>query len=395
VRLSKSLAAAGVVALVGGMAASGIAGMAAAIAVSGTVRSWVIQPTRNPGGHQGSLLNAVSCPSARTCIAVGGYAPTSRAIVTLAERWNGTKWAVQHMPRVKDTALFGVSCSSARACTAVGYGRKGTLAERWNGRKWVVQRTPNPSGAKRSELVAVSCPAAKACTAVGSYGKNTLAEHWNGTKWAIQATPNPVIGTKGAEGSELLAVSCSSATSCTAVGDSNLTDSRSDTLAEHWNGTTWAIQAAPKPPSGHEPELTGVSCPSATACTAVGNYGPKDATLTLAERWNGATWVIQPTPSPSGTKNPSGDESELTGVSCPSATTCIAAGDYYNRSGTQATLAERWNGATWTLQTTTNPSGAKLSILTEVSCSSARACTAVGDYLSKSWVQLTLSERYS
>jgi hypothetical protein len=386
VRYSKHLAIAGAVALVGATAAPGIA-------VAGPVRSWVIQSTRSPGGRQGSLLTGVSCSSARVCIAVGGYAPRSRAIVTLAERWNGTRWEVQPMPRVKDTALFSVSCSSARACTAVGYGPNGTLAERWNGRKWAVQPTPNPHGTKGSELVAVSCSSAKACTAVGSYAKNTLAEHWNGAKWMIQRTRNPVIGK---DGDELVAVSCSSPKACTAVGESNITDSKSDTLVEHWNGTKWAIQAAPEPPRGHESELTSVSCPSARACTAVGNYGPQNATLTLAEHWNGTTWVVQPTPSPSGTRNPSGtDESELTGVSCPSATACIAAGDYYNRSGTQVTLAERWNGTTWTLQPTPNPSGAKVSLLTEVSCSSVVACTAVGVYLSKSVVQVTLSERYS
>jgi len=103
-------------------------------------------------------------------------------IVTLAERWNGRKWAVQPMPRVKDGALRRVSCSSVRVCTAVGYHARGTLAARWNGRKWVVQRTPspsatnNPSGTSKSELVGVSCSSATACTAVGAYIKRSGAE---------------------------------------------------------------------------------------------------------------------------------------------------------------------------------------------------------------------------
>src|SRR6185437_14700028 len=148
-----------------------------------------------------------------------------------------------------------------------GFDPKGTLAERWNGRKWLVQLTPNPSGTKGIELVGVSCSSATACTAVGSYGpdhsKKTLAEHWNGTKWTIQATPNPVTGN---DGSVLAGLSCSSATSCTAVGENDLTDSKSDTLAEHWNGTKWAIQPTPKHPGGNESGLTGVSCRSATDC---------------------------------------------------------------------------------------------------------------------------------
>ena len=385
------VAAAVVVALVSGIAAP-------AIAAAGTGPSWVIQATLSPGGRQGSILLRVSCPSARACTAVGGYAPRSGAIVTLAERWNGAKWAVQPMPHVKNGVLYGVSCPSARDCTAVGHDPKGTLAERWNGRKWTVQPTPNPSGSKDGILVGVSCSSATACTAVGNTNATgsrfgTLAERWNGTKWVLQSTPKPVTG---ANGSELLGVSCPSARACIAVGDSNITDSKSDTLAERWNGRKWAIQPTPKHPHGNESELTGVSCRSATACTAVGNSGSINATLTLAERWNGRKWVVQPTPSPSGTNNPSGtSESELAGVSCSSAKACIAAGDYYNRSGTQVTLAERWNGRKWVVQRTPNPADDGASLLKGVSCSSAAACTAVGPYVKKSGAEPTLAERYS
>src|SRR5947209_3840531 len=71
-----------------------------------------------------------------------------------------------------------------------------TLAERWNGTGWSVQRTPNPSGALVSSLRGVSCTAPTACTAVGSYVSSVgaqvpLAERLNGTSWSVQATPNP------------------------------------------------------------------------------------------------------------------------------------------------------------------------------------------------------------
>jgi hypothetical protein len=59
-----------------------------------------------------------------------------------------------------------------------------TLAEAWNGVTWVVQHTPSPAKAKESELSGVSCTAATTCTAVGhwNYGAfnafgQTLAEH--------------------------------------------------------------------------------------------------------------------------------------------------------------------------------------------------------------------------
>jgi hypothetical protein len=42
------------------------------------------------------------------------------------------------------------------------------------------------------------------------------------------------------------------------------------TVALHWNGTEWAIQPTPLLPG--RPYLTGVSCRSATTCTAVGRW---------------------------------------------------------------------------------------------------------------------------
>jgi hypothetical protein len=56
----------------------------------------------------------------------------------------------------------------------------------------------------------------------------------------------------------------------------------------------------------------------------------------LAERWNGSTWGIQATPDPTGTT-----EAELTGVSCPaSVTTCMAAGFYATPTVDISALAE-------------------------------------------------------
>jgi hypothetical protein len=61
-------------------------------------------------------------------------------------------------------------------------------------------------------------------------------------------------------------------------------------------------------------DLEGVSCSSAKACTAVGSSGND----TLAERWDGRNWAVQSTLNPvTGTYF-----SELVGVSCSSACAC-------------------------------------------------------------------------
>ena len=93
-----------------------------------------------------------------------------------------------------------------------------TLAERWNGTSWTVQSTPNRSGAAESYLEGVSCTSAITCTAVGyeRFPPVTLAERWNGTSWTLQPTPDPIGGQSDSR--RLEGVSCSSVTTCTAVG---------------------------------------------------------------------------------------------------------------------------------------------------------------------------------
>jgi hypothetical protein len=99
------------------------------------------------------------------------------------------------------------------------------------------------------------------------------------------AAPPPVQGT-------LSSVSCTATTACVAVG-SYVNDGDTVALAERWNGTAWTNQATPNPAGGTEIALNGVSCPSATKCLAVGSYEGAHGILPLAERWNGSKWTIE------------------------------------------------------------------------------------------------------
>jgi len=68
------------------------------------------------------------------------------------------------------------------------------VAEAWNGTSWSLLRTPSP-GSTNNELRGVSCTSASSCLAVGDDigigNGHTLAEIWNGTKWAVVPTPHP------------------------------------------------------------------------------------------------------------------------------------------------------------------------------------------------------------
>lgn len=91
-------------------------------------------------------------------------------------------------------------------------------------------------------------------------------------------------------------LSCSSPTTCTAVGFSSPTP-RSDigvTLVESMTGTTWKIVHSANPSGSKGNLLESVADPSATSCTAVGLATESGWQVNLGERWNRTRWSIVP-----------------------------------------------------------------------------------------------------
>lgn len=275
-----------------------------------------------------------------------------------------SRWRVERTPKgVGD--LSAVSCYSARACTAVG----GELALRSTGSKWATQRTATPVASRYWQFSGVSCPSATTCFAVGLRNPRrasrfvALAERWDGSTWHQQRIPIPDGRTND---SDLAAVSCTSPTACTAVGDDG-TYSNGDyrPLIERWNGETWSVQRAP---AGSR-DLTSVSCTARALCTAVGEGLSLQLLTDSALRWSGGRWTISPAPSSYGVVG-------FDAVSCVSAKLCVWAGGLDGGSGPNEPVAGRWDGAVWT-QPTFVSGNDYAEYLTDVSCTSTRACIAV------------------
>ena len=239
------------------------------------------QPRPQPGSNAG--LGRVSCTSSTNCVAVGAYNNSSSVEQTLAETWNGTSWSIVSSPNEGSgqNALTDVSCTSSTICVAVGFyvnssSVQQTLAETWNGTSWSTVSSPN-EGSGPNELDGVSCTSSTNCVAVGFYTAvivvnpdfppinviQTLVETWNGTSWSIISSPN--AGSD--ELNQLLGVSCSSSTSCVAVGFWAV--GTTQTLIEAWNGTSWSLTPSPSF-QGNYDTLSDVSCTSSTICVAVG-----------------------------------------------------------------------------------------------------------------------------
>jgi hypothetical protein len=232
---------------------------------------------------------------------------------------------------------------------------------------WSLEEPLNVSEATRDELWGVSCTSASACIAVGRYHTATshgvVAEKWNGTAWANQEPVTP----EGTESAELKSVSCTSATACIAVGGYG-----PKTLAEQWNGTGWKSLTSPDP--GSESHFDQVSCTSATACMAVGY---RSYTENLVARWNGTEWKVLEASSHSGA-----ERDQLWSVSCAAAEECTVVEGYY-KEGAWKNEIQRWNGTTWKIEEIPSPKGAQESSLETVSCpSSSSACVAVGTWRS-------------
>jgi hypothetical protein len=315
-------------------------------------------------------FSGVSCTAAKSCVAVGGTSQPFNAGWPLVRAWNGRKWIAE--PSGRHSILLAVSCRYRGPCMAVGEtNSQRVLALRWNGKKWVTERTPGTGTDGYSRLSSVTCPSAAMCMAVGTANRGNVAERWNGKGWSTL----PISVPAGTILEGLDTVSCVSATNCTALGEYDDGNDVHQPQAQHWNGARWTMQLTPSAPDTSE--LVSVSCPAQNACVAVGN-APVDEgpPLPLAESWNGHSWAMLPAP-------PHPDAyALLNGVSCTSAHSCIAVGvacassdQCFGSRNLLIALAERWNGTKWTILRTPAPSGADLE---SVSCTSARACTAVG-----------------
>ena len=322
--------------------------------------------TPNPGPASASdNLASVSCSRPGACIAAGTESEGAGKYTAFGAGWNGTAWSSQTIPTYEGHPDFinAVSCWSATECMAVGiYEEAGadskSFAESWNGTAWsATTPVPLPSGANGNQLRGISCTSANFCIATGLYWKKAkyigYATEWNGKSWT---TIDPPL--TESKFSDLNDVSCTSTSFCMAVGIFQYKGSKEYPLVEEWNGKEWKTEA----PSGEEGEMRGVSCASAQACTAVGPLH--------ILHWNGSEWTAQ---------TPASKVAIFYAVSCASATACTAVGTSSEGSSNFLATAERWNGTTWSKETTTPLEGIYSSTLTSVSCSAA-TCIASGAY---------------
>jgi hypothetical protein len=160
---------------------------------------WTAYPLPNVG-MQENVLDAVSMPGPNDAWAVGYYVNGSFKQKTLIEHFDGSKWSVvpSQSPGKLKNILYGVAAISDSDVWAVGEaqdtdGDWRTLAERWDGSRWAVVPAVDP-GLSGNQLYAVRAIASDDVYAVGQradagFPNHALIEHWDGTAWTVVLGP--------------------------------------------------------------------------------------------------------------------------------------------------------------------------------------------------------------
>lgn len=363
---------------------------------AGAASVWSSTTGFDPSGLSDPALDGVSCLSAGNCEAAGlGGDATETAVA--AQLSGGGSWSSSALSIDSDQVeLQAISCVSTTWCVAVGGATSSSdtgeptdydVVTTYNGSGWsnvnaAIERAS--ASTSPTALTGVSCTSQTSCAAVGYYTNANGAEmpivmQLEGSAWIPSAPSWPSYMGDGS----LLGVSCASATVCTAVGDyydENI--SQQESLIVVLQDGTWTpvTELAETGLEGYS-DLTGVSCPTTTWCEAVGSFTDPsfDELYGFSGEIEGTSWqpdYYEATPSDAS-------YAQYNGVSCPVQGSCVAVGvdepnddsSLYESTALIATLSnEGWD---------TNDSSADdlaYSVLNAVSCSSDFNCQAVGSY---------------
>ncbi|HVB22295.1 MAG TPA: S53 family peptidase [Ktedonobacteraceae bacterium] len=343
-----------------------------------------------------SQLLSVAAVSANDVWAVGYSDIPNRGQLSLIEQWNGTSWSVVPSPNPSpnDDILSSVAAVSANDIWAVGnyYDANGnglSLIEQWNGTSWSVVPSPNPpSQYQDAQLFGVTAVSANDVWAVGIFKNSsdadqTLIEQWNGTNWNVVPSPSPSPCIVVFNFCNILSsVAAVSANDVWAVGYYEDSSGHPLSLIEQWNGTNWNVV-----PGSYGTIFSGVTTVSANDVWAVGS----DYSSTQIEQWDGTNWNMVPSPSPGSS---CGFCNILSSVTAVSANDIWAVGYYEDSSGHPLSLIEQWNGTSWSVVPSPNPSP-YINYLFSVTAVSANDVWAVGGYLDSNRNYHTLAEQWN
>jgi hypothetical protein len=274
-----------------------------------------------------------------------------------------------------DNYLYGADASGASNVWAVGAvrpPRSGTshgLVFRYDGVAWrSVPRTglPGDEGLLGVDAVSTTDVWVVGDRPAGVVRGETVAAHWNGTTWTREPTPNG-----NPDGFNNLYGVAAAGGTVWAVGayvDPTSSANRRKLILQRTGGS-WRVSAAPR--VANYERLAAVDATGTADAWAVGaaasdaQSGPR---VPLALRWNGTTWASMAPPAPAGTA--------LAGVDARTSSDVWAVGSSSDATGAAQPYVARFNGTAWSRVATPTLAGG--GELTDVVALSSSTVVAVG-----------------
>jgi YD repeat-containing protein len=140
-------------------------------------------------------------------------------------------------------------------------------------------------------------------------------------------------------------VTCTSSSNCWAVGYYRDSTSNAQTLTEQYNGTSWAVVTSPNHSTTADHVIYNPICVSASDCYAEGYYLGSSVNQTLVIHWNGSAWSFVT----SADWSTSQGETVARSMGCLSTSDCWIAGYIIDANGYYQSMAQHWNGTSWTI----------------------------------------------
>ena len=258
-------------------------------------------------GTSDNSVGAIAGSSPSDIWAVGDFLPDTAtsnqdAALSFAEHYDGKKWTVVPTPNtgVNFNSFYGAAASQGQAWAVGEYLNSNyqdrALIENWNGSQWSIADNPQP-GSRRDMLFGASALSSSDVWVVGDQeggnGKfETLAEHWDGSSWTVVPTPGP-----GSTGNHLYAVDAVSSDNVWAAGMQLSGDSPDQGLVEHWDGQQWSVVPLPAQASADLVMLTGVAATGSQVWVAGEADSPEGGGQPLVEGYQDGSWTTAQLPA--------------------------------------------------------------------------------------------------
>ncbi len=297
------------------------------------------------------------------------------------------------VPIAVAVAIATMSVTATLATPALVTPAQGAVPGRTSGTSpvaWQPTQLPVPTGALRDRAGyagPIACPKVGGCVVLGEYATaagtdEDLIDTETAGLWSSAVAPLPPGGTAAANLGPYT-LGCTGVGFCLGTSLYQTATSVAPEILEE-NGGRWTALAMPMPTNASRsriPSVGAMACPLRGACVIVGTY---DTTSGLSEGFvvtqESRRFVAVEAPIPAGPRR----DSSLAGVSCSTATFCLAVGYFVAASGSREALAV--SDATGTLAASPAvllPSGANArpqAVLQSVSCGRSSPCVALGGY---------------